>query len=771
MSTEDKKVIKKPKLKSLTIGGKPTSNNSEIKKVVDNDFLEIERKEKEIKEKLLSSVKEAELSSKSKAEKIKVDKEGTKEVVKPKEVKKAKVDIKESKSEKTKPVKSFGDDKKPKKVVVNNKGPQVKKSSLAKDSQERRRSNKVQLTPDLDSVEEKVHSDSAAKRRRQKLKRSQEEEFKSSEKIIRDVVIPENITVADLANRMSERQADVIKELMKMGLIVKPSQMIDADTAELIVSEFGHNFKRVSESDVEDKLLDDIVAQEENMITRAPIVTVMGHVDHGKTSVLDAIKKTDLAGKESGGITQSVGAYSVHLDNGKMVTFLDTPGHAAFTEMRKRGANITDVAVIVVAADDGIMPQTVEAIRHVQAAEVRIVIAINKIDKPGADSNRVQTQLLEHGIQTENFGGDIQCVEISALQNQNIDGLLETILLEAEMLELRSDPTTKAVGIIIDSKLVKGKGIVADVLIKQGTLKTGDIFAAGKGWGKVRSMNNYLNQKCSVASLSEVVEVIGWNEAPFSGDEFVVVDTESKAKEVSDYRIRKEINMRNAVSKNASVDEIFGNLKKENDVKILPIIIKSDISGTCEAVSSAVLKIAEESDELDVKILHAGVGGITETDVNLAASTDATIIAFNTRPNPHAKQLCEEEGVKINYYSVIYNIIDDVRNILSGMLEPTIKENFIGYAEIRKVFKITGSGYIAGCYITEGVVKRGSGVRLLRDDVVIYEGSLRTLKREKEEVKEVKFGYECGVQLNNFEKIMEGDMIECFEQEIIKREL
>ncbi len=602
----------------------------------------------------------------------------------------------------------------------------------------------------------------SVRRRREKEKIKAREALMSKEKIVREVVIPEIITVGDLANRMAERTVDVIKELMKLGIMANSNQQIDADTAELIVSEFGHKFTRVSESDVEDILISDENDSPETLETRAPVVTIMGHVDHGKTSLLDALRETDVVSGEAGGITQHIGAYNVTLSNGRSISFLDTPGHEAFTQMRQRGANVTDVVVLVVAANDGIMPQTIEAINHAQAANVPIIVAINKIDVEGADAQKVQTQLLEHSVQTEHFGGEVLAVEVSAKLRKNLDKLEEAILLQSDLLELKANPNANPRGHIVEAKMEKGRGSVATVLIQKGTLRNGQIFVAGTQWGRVRSIINDKGKNQKDAGPSLPVEVLGWNGAPQAGDEFVVVENEAQARQIAEYRIKRELEEKNIVSASkGSIDDIFAQIK-QGQIKELSIIIKADTQGSVEAIKSSVSKF--DNDEIKVNVIHSGTGGITESDVSLASSMNGLIFGFNVRANSKARDLAEKNNQDLRYYSIIYDLIDDVKQMLSGMLAPEISENLIGYAEIRQVFKVTKLGNIAGCYVNSGIVKRGAGVRLLRDDVVIYEGSLKQLKREKNDTKEVKQNYECGMMFENYDDIKEGDVVECFER-------
>lgn len=586
--------------------------------------------------------------------------------------------------------------------------------------------------------------------------------------IVREVNIPEAISVQELANRMAIRAAEVVKKLISMGVLATVNQMIDADTAELIVTEFGHTCKRTKTEDIGTIL----VAQEDEpstMIIRAPVVTVMGHVDHGKTSLLDAIRKTDVAAHEAGGITQHIGAYQVTMPSGQKITFIDTPGHAAFTEMRARGANVTDIVILVVAADDGIMTQTIEAIHHARAANVPIIVAINKIDKPDADVNRVRTALLQHEIVLEEMGGDVIAVEVSAKTGLNIDKLEEAILLQAEVLNLKANPHRDALGAVIEARLEKGRGAVATVLIQRGTLKVSDIFVAGTEWGRVRALVDDRGNNLTQALPSQPIEVIGFNGAPGAGDLFIVVESEAKAREIVATRIENLKAQQAAALRKTTMDQLIQNAAAQGMMKELAVVIKSDVQGSLEAILGSISKLA--TDEVSVRILYSGVGGISESDITLARASGGVVIGFNVRANQQARELAHRDGVEIRYYSIIYDVIDDIKAILGGLLSPTLKENFLGNAEIRQVFNITKSGKIAGCYVTEGMVKRGAKVRLLRDNVVIHEGSLKTLKRLKDEVKEVKEGFECGMAFENYQDIREGDIIECFEIESIARAL
>lgn len=587
------------------------------------------------------------------------------------------------------------------------------------------------------------------------------------EKVIKEVIIPEIITVQELANRMAEKSADVIKKLMSLGVMATINQPIDADTAQIVVEELGHKFKRVADSDVEEAIkgAEDTPDQ---MLPRAPVVTVMGHVDHGKTSLLDALRETNVAAREAGGITQHIGAYQIVTPKGDKITFIDTPGHEAFSEMRARGAKVTDIVVLVVAANDGIMPQTIEAIRHAQAAEVPIVVAINKIDLPGADPMKVKTALLQHGIVVEELGGESLCAEVSAKKRINIDKLLEAILLQAEILDLKANPNRTADGTVIEAKMEKGRGSVATVLVQRGTLKVGDICIAGKEWGRVRAMFNEMGHKVQEAGPATPVEVLGLQGTPAAGDDFTVVADENQAREVTNYRIRKERDAKLVKSAKSAMEQMLDKIKS-GEIKHLPVIIKADVQGSIEAIEGTLNKLS--NDEVSVQILHSAVGPISESDITLAKASNAFVIGFNVRAIPQARDMARRDGVDIRYYSIIYDVADDVKKGLEGMLSPELKEKILGYAEIRNVFNITGVGKVAGCMVTEGLVKRGAKVRLLRDNVVIHDGNLGQLKRFKEDVKEVKEGYECGMSFENYNDIQVGDFIECYEIEAIAAKL
>ena len=634
----------------------------------------------------------------------------------------------------------------------------------------RRRSASGRLTivEALSGEEGRTRSLASVRRAREKERQKLQAQARADgQKIVREVVIPENITVQELANRMAERGTDVIKALMKMDVMASMDHAVDADTAELVVAEFGHNIKRVSESDVEIGLAREADADADT-IHRPPVVTVMGHVDHGKTSLLDALRETDVASGEAGGITQHIGAYQVKMSTGAKITFIDTPGHEAFTAMRARGAKVTDIVVLVVAADDGVMPQTVEAIHHAKAADVPIIIAVNKIDKPGADPSRVRTELLQHDIVVEEMSGDILSVDVSAKARTNLEKLEEVILLQAEVLDLKANPNRAAEGVVIESKMEIGRGPVATLLVQRGTLKVGDIFVAGSEWGRVRALGDYRGEAVEEAGPAMPVEVLGLNGAPSAGDDFVVVEDEARAREVVEFRQRRDRDARVVAGARGTLEEMFEKIQ-EGEAKELPVVIKGDVQGSVEAVQGTLDKLS--TDKARVKVLHSAVGGINESDVTLAKAAKALIIGFNVRANPQAREMTRRDGVEIRYYSVIYDVADDLKRALTGMLDPVFKENFIGYAEIREVFNVSKVGKIAGCMVTEGLVRRGAKVRLLRDDVVIHEGSLSQLKRFKDDAKEVKEGTECGMAFASYQDIKAGDVVECFEVEELAPQL
>ncbi|MCZ4365468.1 translation initiation factor IF-2 [Sulfitobacter dubius] len=588
------------------------------------------------------------------------------------------------------------------------------------------------------------------------------------EKIVRDVQLPPAIVVSELANRMAEKTGAVVKALMQNGLMVTQNETIDADTAELIIEEFGHKVVRVSDADVED-VIKEAVDDPKDLQGRPPVITIMGHVDHGKTSLLDAIRNAKVVAGEAGGITQHIGAYQVTTDNGAVLSFLDTPGHAAFTSMRSRGAQVTDIVVLVVAADDAVMPQTIEAIAHAKAAKVPMIVAINKIDKPAANPDKVRTDLLQHEVIVEKMSGDVQDVEVSAATGQGLDELLEAIALQSEILELKANPNRAAVGAVIEAQLDVGRGPVATVLVQNGTLRQGDIFVVGEQYGKVRALINDQGERVKEAGPSVPVEVLGINGTPEAGDVLNVTETEAQAREIAEYRANAAKDKRAAAGAATTLEQLMANAKANEDVSELPILVKADVQGSAEAIVQAMEKIG--NDEVRVRVLHSGVGAITETDVGLAEASGAPIMGFNVRANASARNTANQKGVEIRYYSVIYDLVDDVKAAASGLLSAEIKENFIGYANIKEVFKVTGVGKVAGCLVTEGVARRSAGVRLLRDNVVIHEGTLKTLKRFKDEVPEVQSGQECGMAFENYDDIRPDDVIEIFEREEVTRTL
>lgn len=628
------------------------------------------------------------------------------------------------------------------------------------------RNGKISIYNALDNDD-----DSIKIKRHKSKKNSQKTSIdNSSSKIIREVLLPETISIQELANRMAVRAGELIKCLMKLGVMATINQSIDADTAELVVLEMGHKVKRVDDSALESELLNsDTESREECIEARPPIVTIMGHVDHGKTSLLDALRKTDVALNEAGGITQHIGAYQITLPDGKRISFIDTPGHAAFTEMRARGANITDVVVLVVAADDGVKEQTVEAINHAKAANVPIIVAINKIDKHGADPNKVRNELLNYEIVVESLGGDIIDVEVSAKAGLNLDKLEESILLQAEMLDLKADKNKLASAVVVESKIEKGLGPVATVLIKNGTLRVGDVFVSGVVHGKVRAIKNDLKRNLNELLPGTPGEIIGFDVAPIPGDDFVVLSSEQKAKELADMRRNKKREKEWIVRSKCSISDMFAKEKEEGKMKVLPVIIKGDVQGSIEAISESLKKMA--NDEVSVNILHSGVGGITESDVILAHASKALILGFNVRANMQARELSAIDDVEIKYYSVIYDLIDDVKAILSGLLSPILSEKTIGTAEVRKVFDVSNVGKIAGCMVVSGVIRRNANVRVLRDNIVVHTGGVKSIHRKKDEVKEVKESFECGVSLETYSDVHVNDVLEFFEIEKMERTL
>ncbi|HEX3209917.1 MAG TPA: translation initiation factor IF-2 [Geminicoccaceae bacterium] len=631
----------------------------------------------------------------------------------------------------------------------------------------RRESARGRLVLDSDSEVVERRGPSLAALRRHRERERRQLQLQDAGPIVREVVLPDTITVGELANRMAVRGADVVKQLMKMGVMATINQALDADTAELLVGEFGHQPKRVSEADVEIGL-EGIEDRPEDLHPRAPVVTVMGHVDHGKTSLLDALRDSDVAAREAGGITQHIGAYQVDLGTGQPVTFIDTPGHAAFTEMRSRGAKVTDIVVLVVAADDGVMPQTVEAIAHARAAGVPIVVAINKIDRPDANPDRVKQELLNHELVTEEYGGDVLSVPVSAVKRTNLDRLIEAIQLQAEILELRANPERPAQGTVIEAKLDRGRGVVATVLIERGTLKVGDIIVCGGQWGRVRALVNDRGQNIDDAGPSVPVEILGLDGVPEAGDPLVVVENERRAREITEYRQRKRRAQTSATTPRSTVEEMFSQLAS-GEAKELPVVIKSDVHGSMEAIVAGLQKLS--TDEVSVRVLHAGVGAITESDITLALASKAWVLGFNVRANAQARELAKRDGVDIRYHSIIYELLDEAKAALSGMLTPTARETTLGHAEIREVFTISKVGKIAGCRVLDGVIRRGARVRLLRDDIVIHDGALGSLKRFKDDVREVREGFECGIGIEGYNDLREGDVIEAYEIEQVARTL
>jgi translation initiation factor IF-2 len=630
-----------------------------------------------------------------------------------------------------------------------------------------KRRGRLTVVTALKEDEERQRSVAAFRRRVQRLKGHHADEPK--EKLVREVTIPETITIQELANRMAERSVDVIKLLMKQGQMVKITDVIDADTAQLVAEELGHAVRRVAESDVEEGLFDP-ADEAETLLPRAPIVTIMGHVDHGKTSLLDAIRQTDVVAGEAGGITQHIGAYQVTAPSGARITFIDTPGHAAFTAMRARGAQVTDIVVLVVAADDGVMPQTVEAINHAKAAKVPMIVAINKIDKPDAKPERVRTELLQHEVQVESMGGDVLDVEVSATKKLNLDRLLETIGLQSEVLDLKANPNRPAEGTVIEAKLDRGRGPVATVLVQRGTLRIGDIIVAGAEWGRVRALVNDTGVGVDRAGPSMPVEVLGFNGTPEAGDRLAVVDSEGRAREVTDYRARqkRELSVARATGQRGSLEHMMSQLKASGR-KEFPLVIKADVQGSLEAILGALEKLGTE--EVGARVIHAGAGGITESDVTLAGASGAAIIGFNVRAHKEARELAERSGTEIRYYNIIYDLVDDVKKAMSGLLAPTLRETMLGNALILEIFAVSKVGKVAGCRVTDGKVERGANVRLIRDNVVIHDGKLSQLKRFKDDAREVLAGQECGMAFENFQDMRQGDVIECYRVETIQRTL
>ncbi|AMD60463.1 translation initiation factor IF-2 [Agrobacterium tumefaciens] len=643
----------------------------------------------------------------------------------------------------------------------------AKPAARLKTEEERRRGKLTVTSSNLDEDgTPRGRSMASMRRRQEKFRRSQMQETR--EKVMREVILPETITIQELSQRMSERAVDVIKFLMKEGQMMKPGDVIDADLAELIAVEFGHTVKRVSESDVEEGIFNQ-ADDEGEMLPRPPVVTIMGHVDHGKTSLLDAIRQANVVAGEAGGITQHIGAYQVE-KNGQKITFIDTPGHAAFTAMRARGAQATDIAVLVVAADDSVMPQTIESINHAKAAGVPIVVAINKIDKHEANPEKVRQQLLQHEVFVESMGGEVLDVEVSAKNKLNLDKLLEAILLQAEILDLKADPNRTAEGTVIEAELDRGRGAVATVLVQKGTLKPGQIIVAGDQWGRVRALVNDKGEHVKEAGPAMPVEILGLSGTPSAGDRFAVVENESRAREISEYRQRlaRDKAVARQTGQRGSLEQMMSQLQTSG-MKEFPLVIKADVQGSVEAIIASLDKLG--TDEVRARIVHSGAGAITESDISLAEASNAAIIGFNVRANAQARTASERAGIEIRYYNIIYDLVDDVKAAMSGLLSPERRETFLGNAEILEVFNITKVGKVAGCRVVEGKVERGAGVRLVRDNVVIHEGKLKTLKRFKDEVNEVPVGQECGMAFENYEDIRAGDTIECFRVEHITRTL
>ncbi|MBY6090566.1 translation initiation factor IF-2 [Maritimibacter alkaliphilus] len=651
----------------------------------------------------------------------------------------------------------------------NNSNDRDDRGGRGKGRDDGRRSGKLTLNQALSGGEGgRQKSLAAMKRKQERARQKAMGGNQQREKVVRDVQLPETIVVSELANRMAERVADVVKALMQNGMMVTQNQTIDADTAELIIEDFGHKVVRVSDADVE-QVIDAVEDKPEDLQSRPPVITIMGHVDHGKTSLLDAIRNAKVVAGEAGGITQHIGAYQVTTESGAVLSFLDTPGHAAFTSMRARGAQVTDIVVLVVAADDQVMPQTIEAISHAKAAGVPMIVAINKVDKPDANIDKVRTDLLQHEVIVEALSGDVQDVEVSAKTGQGLDELLEAIALQAEILELKANPSRAAQGAVIEAQLDVGRGPVATVLIQNGTLHQGDIFVVGEQYGKVRALINDKGERVQEAGPSVPVEVLGLNGTPEAGDVLNVVETEAQAREIAEYRQHAAKDKRAAAGAATTLEQLMQKAKDDKDVSELPIVVKADVQGSAEAIVQAMEKIG--NDEVRVRVLHYGVGAITESDIGLAEASGAPVLGFNVRANAPARNSANQKGVEIRYYSVIYDLVDDVKAAASGLLSNEIRETFIGYATIKEVFKVSNVGKVAGCLVTEGVARRSAGVRLLRDDVVIHEGTLKTLKRFKDEVSEVQSGQECGMAFENYDDIRPNDVIEIFEREEVTRTL
>jgi len=644
-----------------------------------------------------------------------------------------------------------------------------RRSTLRRTERDTRRNDKRLILATDEEAEELERTRSLAALKRQRDRERRQQSATASEPTVREVIVPETITVQDLASRMAIRGAEVVKALMRNGIMVTINQTIDADTAELVLAEFGQAAKRVSESDVE-LGLEGRADDPAKLQPRSPVVTVMGHVDHGKTSLLDALRKSDVVAGEAGGITQHIGAYQVNVGAGLPVTFIDTPGHAAFTAMRARGASITDIVVLVVAADDGVMPQTIEAIRHAKAAKVPMVVAINKMDHPEANAERVKQELLSHDVVVEDFGGDVLAVPVSALKRTGLDTLIEQLQLQAELLELKANPEREARGAVIEARLDRGRGVVATVLVQNGTLHQGDIVVAGAAWGRVRAMTDDKGGQVKEAGPAVPVEIQGLDSVPDAGDEMVVIESEKRARDIVDYRGRKrrEQQQLKAGPARTSLEDMFLKLEA-GEIQQLPVVVKADVHGSLEAIQAGLEKLGNE--EASVRVLYGGVGAITESDVTLAQASEAVILGFNVRANAQARDLAKREGIEIRYYAIIYQLLDEMKALLEGMLTPEARETILGHAEIREVFSVSKVGKIAGCRVVDGLIKRGAKARLLRDDVVVYDGQLGSLKRFKDDVREVREGFECGMSIEGYNDIRQGDLIEAYEVQEIARTL
>lgn len=767
--------INADKLKNILENAKKIEKQSKIEAEqsaqIENERQSLIKKDRDEQEVISKKAKEA-LSTEKQSDEDTTSSE-TKKYKKNKSV----YDEEENSNSLNKKGKFFADDNKSKKKFsdkdtrkINFSNIVVSSSDLDDDTTEdanKEPSNSLNSAMDFVGARQHRRSFASIKRQKEKNYRKfvERQEPKEKEKTYHEIILPEAISVKELAIRMAEKSSDVIKTMMKLGIMATINQIIDADTAELIVMELGHSVKRVAESDVETAIFQD-ENEEKKMESRPPVVTVMGHVDHGKTSLLDALRKTDVVSGEAGGITQHIGAYQITTSDGKKITFIDTPGHEAFSSMRARGVNITDIVILVVAANDGIMPQTIEAINHAKAAQVPIIVAINKMDLVDANPEKIRLDLLQHGLVVEKMGGEILDVEISAKQKLNLDKLEELLLLQSDILELQGNINGSATGAVIEAKMEQGRGSTATVLVQKGILKKGDIFVSGSSIGKVKDLLDEYGKKVLKAVPSQPVVIIGFEGTPTAGDDFVVVENEAKAREVADYRKHKE-KERKMIATRSNWQDLFLNIK-EGRAETLPVIIKADTQGSAEAISESLLKIPSE--KVHVKVMHSGVGAINESDITLAHTTGAVVLAFNVRANSNAKDQAKHDEVDIRYYSIIYNMIDDVKVLMSGLLAPVIKENFIGYADVLQVFN-AGKAKAAGCKVTEGIVKKGCGVRMLRDNIVIFEGKLAQLKRLKDDVKEVRKGMECGISFDNFNDIIVGDRLECFEVEEIKATL